>query len=169
MGGVLCDICELKESDCMRGSSLNATSCKCEINCPFGLTGAKCDKCNMSTALARCTHATEATTVDEVTCRCKQCESGWGGATCNKCLTPPTFCGVGGELDTKTCTCKCKGQWTHTPEGSCTLCNISKCMHGGHLNSRTCSCKCSNNWHGKFCNVCGLQNSACAKFNTTLD
>jgi hypothetical protein len=208
VSGATCDVCELKESDCARNSSLNTSSCKCEINCPFGLGGAKCDKCNMSVAVARCKHANEATEVDEATCKCKNCEAGWGGETCNKCMTPPSFCGVGGVLDPDTCTCKCKGQWTLTQEGSCTHCNISKCLHGGHLNLRTCSCncssetaswsgvkcdscpvnatkdtcnshgtwskgkcgcKCSNNWYGKFCNTCGLQNSACSKFNTTLD
>jgi len=122
----------------------------------------------MTIALARCKHATEATTVEEDTCKCKGCEAGWGGDMCNKCMLKPSFCGIGGVLDNETCQCKCKGQWVQSAEGSCTKCNITKCLHGGKLSPKTCSCDCTSElsvWSGTKCDVCAVPKDGAGKCN----
>jgi hypothetical protein len=156
--GKRCEQCDLKVQDCANGASLNTSSCKCEIDCPFGFSGAKCDVCNMTWDSARCVHSVQDTIIDPLSCICKKCAPGWGGNTCNTCMLQADYC-FNGEVDQKTCSCKCKAPWTLMPDGTCSNCTIKKCLNGGFLNEKTCVCNCtteldSTMWSGSRCDEC---------------
>lgn len=156
--GTLCDQCSLKDTDCANGAFLNVSSCKCEINCPFGFGGAKCDTCNTTWDNARCVNKVEETIVDPLSCKCKKCAPGWGGRTCNVCMLQADFC-LNGEVDPKTCSCKCQKPWSLMPDGTCSNCTVTTCLNGGYLNVKKCACNCTTEldsamWGGNRCDEC---------------
>lgn len=159
--GTFCEKCDLTASDCEHGSSLNETSCKCELSCPYGFVGEKCDTCNTSAAAFRCKHSTEDTQLD-ADCKCKNCQEGWGGPTCGSCILSKSYCGFYGELDRSSCECKCQKPFALSENGTCTKCNLTSCMNGGILNKYSCSCECDTQaaltagtrWEGEQCEEC---------------
>merc|ERR1711907_112504 len=100
--GLTCNKCEHKP--CLNGGVLDSSSCKCK--CAPGYSGPTCATCTYSQANCENKSVFRPKTCD---CDCTNVLGDWSGRLCGTCNHQG--CKNGGEVDQKTCMCKCVPMW----------------------------------------------------------
>lgn len=100
--GELCDKCE--HEPCLNGGTLDSASCKCK--CRKGYSGPTCATCFLTKAVCKNGGKFRPEKCD---CDCKDTVGDWSGRFCGKC--DHRGCKHGGEVDKKTCKCRCVPMW----------------------------------------------------------
>ena len=157
-GGLRCETCLLKDSDCQHGAVLDKSTCSCSIACPFPWGGPLCSECKRDSS--SCFHSGN---FDEDTCRCKECDAPWTGPLCSTCGILGKHCKNGGVPCKNSCRCiHCNRPWRGQ---FCNICGLSNddCENGGTVDTNSCTCTCKMPWGGKTCATCVLPKETCSE------
>jgi len=147
-GGSTCSVCNRKVGDCLHGSaSVDLATCKCICPEPMVWDGEQCQTCTVDKRDCKF-----GSFFEKSLCKCKRCGKNFGGSSpgkCNQCAHKDDWCKNGGEMDPKTCTCKCKAGWNGDD------CSEASCPVGA--NGKVCSgqgtCKNVNGWAYCHCHA----------------
>jgi len=161
---------------CKHGGLYNSMAGKCE-GCMGSWTGIDCNTCSKSAAFCatlsdsaldtetcQCRDSTgiavnpgcditcrNGGVLDELNCKCKQCNGMFTGSDCSTCGI--TQCPTGSTLNAATCTCdNCTQPWTGPTCADCPFNSERTCPNDGQLDLENCKCiKCANGFTGPTC------------------